>query len=291
MDQFAQFTNASIDEEIEETPVTAAETAKKEEKKAEQKALETAFMAKVKSDDAYAAAIRTRSKDLEVVKSLGFGDSGSLVVDKAQPFKLDEHGNKILSKKSTPDKPRYVRNYLMEAKIVGYVIKNVSDQPIPYTTVQATKGADGVWTETVVDKVLAPHTEAAIPKKYLTALAARPEFSLVFANGTMKKSSTKTPVGTDTLDEALEAFHFSAGKEGTPVNSDEFKINISVPETTADGTKVWKVKPEFEATFGIYNNAEVKKTAAPKAKKNGKSFTSTDVSAFYIQSLMAQKKG
>lgn len=191
-------------------------------------------------DPAFVEALNSRSGDLEVVHTLGYGDKGNLKVDAAN---------------------KDARSLVATSAIVGYEVKNVSDTPIAYKTEVFTQGADGVFTGTPTDRVLQPGETAYLTRQFMTMLTAAPEFSFTLANGHITKGSGAKMSDPDK--QFLSSFYFSFNKDSQKsVNDDEVKLNIA---EKVDGK--WVVKPEFTEVFGDLNNAKAPKAKAPKATK------------------------
>jgi hypothetical protein len=257
-------------EALNETEVAAVEQAPKKAKKDPELVQATAALReKLMNDPEFKKEFRTRAKDIEVVNTLSFSDAGSIINQKV----VNADGQTEIKK-------------VPIAKIVGYIIKNVSDAPVEYQTVSATKGADGKYTETKVNKVIAPGQTVQIPKAYLALLLSDPKFSMHLANGYMKKSSAKgTP--KDTM-ARFEQYHFTFEKGDTRgVHDDDIQINISHKETAQDGTAKWVVNPEYEEVFGIYNNDVPASNGRQVREKLA--VDTADVAAFYLRELLAKE--
>lgn len=223
---------------------------KKEVRNAAQKEADQALVdclkERIAKNPEFLSTVKTMSSSLEVVHTLTYSDKGNLVVDKVATA---EKGKRTL--KPVP-------------AIVGYEIKNVGDQPIPYKTAVCTKGADGVYTEAPTDAVLNPGETAFITRQYMTMLTAAPEFSFELANGKIVKGSGTSNAGKN-IREQLESYYFAFKEKGKSVNDD----TVVMPVADLVGDK-WVIKSEFEATFGFLNNP-VKSSAATKSTRTRKS--------------------
>lgn len=204
------------------------------------------------------------SDSIRVMNSLGFSDEGGLV--RLSP--------KAKKDKETGKEPG--RKIGSVGAIVGYRFRNISDETgenitIPYVTEEFTKDPEtGKYVGTVVNKELQPGEEVELTKKYSTILATVPEISCKFANARM----VKVIFDGRTLDEILNTAYIKLIGEGAvPVHSPEFKEQIgeqvSTQEIDGKEVSVWKVLPQFEATFGFLNDAPegaTKKTGSNKPK-------------------------
>ena len=243
-----------------EVPVQAenADRAKKTEKLNQMKAV---FKQTVESDPTFINRLHTLSNSLKVVNSLGYGDNGNIVVDKSKPADAGK------------------RNLKPTSKVVGYMIANIGEEAIAYTTEEWTKNEEtGEYQGTVVNKTLAPGEKTAITRKYMTQLCAQPEISFTLSNGIIVASSKKN---FRDLDEELSSYYFkfSPDENGNAiqVNDDEVKLSVDV-----DGV----VTPEFEATFGYLNNPKKKKASREKSKTKA---SVQDLVANYVLSLVKEQ--
>lgn len=204
--------------------------------------LKEEFKKTLSSDPSFKEVHKTLSASLEVVNTLGFGDSGNIYVDKS---------------KSTDDQ----RALAPTSKIVGYAVKNIGKEPIPYTTEVYAADAEGKFVGKTVEKVLAPGATAHLTRQFMTVLCAQPAVSFQLANGSVVRGSGATRPGAP-IKEELEAYYFLFAKDEATgvrkqVNDDSVKLNV--------GKKVgdkWQVKADFVETFGFLNN--------PKESKKGK---------------------
>jgi len=225
---------------------------KKALKKQEHDAMKHAFIKRMTEDPAFAQALKTRSGDLEVLNTLGFGTSGSIILDKNN---------------SKGDK----RALVSTSAIVGYKFKNVSQAPIEYTTKDWTYDeASGKYVDTTVTKVAQPGDVFDLTREFTTRLLANPEFSFAVANGKLCASSRKDK---GDLQSKLESYYFSFSDK-REVNSDEVKLKVD-----DNGT----VKPEYVATFGFLNNPKEDKV---RMSGGGSKYTTADLEAQKIYSLI-----
>lgn len=236
------------------------------------KAMKEAMKETTVVDPSFDEKLQKYSSHLEVINSLGFGDSGNLLFDKDN---FDP--NNINPKTGKP-----VRPLTPTSTVVGYRVRNNGEEAIKYTTEVWTKGADGKFVATKTEKVLAQGEVADLPRQYMTALCAIPEISFTLANGKIIKGSGAK--GDKSLKAELESYYFkfNPSEDGTTkqINDDDVKLNIS--EKVGDK---WVVKAEYEETFGFLNNQdEVKKKGKAKSK-----YTSQDYAANYINKLISEQ--
>lgn len=215
------------------------------------------------SDPTLKDRLHKYSDSLEVVKTLGFGDKGNIVVDTKNPKREDG-----------------VRNLVPTSKICGYRIKNVGTEAIKYATKVWTKGEDGRYVGESVEKFLNPGEMADLDRYHMTALCVTPEISMKLKNGRLVRNSSAK---SKSLSEELNAHYFMFPKDsGISVNSDEKKLNIA---DEVDGK--WIVKPEFEATFGyLMNQAEKKQGRRAKANSD---IGFTEVAANYMHKRILEE--
>lgn len=238
---------------VEATP------AQENEKKKMEKALKQDFQTKLANDAEFAAILGTQSKCLEVVNTLGYGRSGSLVHDK----------------KASADAG--TRKVKPASNIVGYTVKNVGDKPIQYETAVYSQDENGEYKAEQVTRTLEPGQEVALTRKYMTILTARPEFSFTLANGKMVvKLSSKNP------EKIFDRTYFQFSEEaGCTVHDDAVKVAID--EEGPDGTNV--IKPEYIETFAgvlVSKKSKKERTKSPKA-------TVQEVMANYVHSLATEE--
>ena len=193
------------------------------------------------------------SSSLVINKSLGYGKSGNIVLEKAAD--ANGEGRKVTA----------------TSAIVGYQLTNVGAEPIKYTTEEFTKGADGIFVGQVVEKTIAPGETVNISRKYLAVLTSQPEFSFTLGNG--KIVSPKR--NFNTVSEQLSAHYFKFDDD-TKVNDDSVKIAID-----DDGV----VKPEFQSVFGYLNNPKAGRAKHQPSQK----FTTQDLAANFIQKLIKEQ--
>lgn len=255
----------SVIEAGAETPVTPA-AENKSAKKDQANAMKLAFQKALTDDPTLTDRLHRLSDSLEVINSLGYGESGNIIVDKARTA---AENKRVLASVS---------------KCFGYRVKNVGTEPIPYTTEEWTKGEDGRWVGQKVEKVMQPGDTADLTRQYMTLLAAQPEFSFKLKNGRISRGSGVKGCRGDIKAE-LEAHYFAFSKEaaeaGMEINSDEVKLNVGVK----NGDGKWTVKPEFAATFGYLENVNEKTRGTRKA--DGPKYNSGDIAANWIRSMMA----
>ena len=263
---------------LEELNSTATSTVATNSAKDELRKRAEMFNSKVATDASFKDKLHTYSQSIAVLNSLAFGDSGGLInvdkVDKNGKVVLDANGKPVKAKKPV-------------SKIVGYLIENVSDdKTIPYVTEEykPTKREDGtvVYVGQKVQKELKPKEKVALAKKYMTFLCSMPEISFTLSNGKIVRGSAKAK----TVDEEMEAYYFTFDDENKKVNSDTVKVQIGKKVKTTDGKLIYKVKPEYEATFGYLNNE--KEAGKKSGTKSGR--TVQDINANYIFELFSKRE-
>jgi hypothetical protein len=256
-----------------ETPAAAPadeaaqkKAASKAANKAKLAAMQESLKKTIAEDPTFQNRLRSLSASIEVVNSLGFGDTGGLVVDKAATQAIGDPSKRVLAPTS---------------QIFGYRVKNIGETAIPYTTEVYTKDETGKFVGKVVDRTLAPGATADLARQYMTRMAAVPEISFQLANGKMIRGSSANKAS---LKDELEAYYFSFDKDlGKNVNSDEVKLNMAADDKV-DGH--WVTRPEFEESFGFLNNLPEKKERTRKAA--GQKYTATDMAANYVNSLIKE---
>lgn len=258
---------ANIENESVNSVNNDKDAARKAARKEANQALVDCLKERIAKNPDFLSTVKTMSSSLEVLHTLTFSDKGNLVVDKVATA---EKGQRTL--KTVP-------------AIVGYEVKNVGDQPIPYKTAVCTKGADGVYTEAPTDAVLNPGETAFLTRQYMTMLTAAPEFSFELANGKIVKGSGASRTGKS-VREQLEAFYFAFKEAGKSVNDD----SVVMPVGERVGDK-WVVKPEFEATFGFLNNPKPVAAKGTRARKSDaeKIDTSTYLANFVYTVTLSNK--
>ena len=241
-------------------PVAPAATDAADARKAKLEAMKASLRQTMHEDPSYAKRLHSLSDKIEVVNSLGFGDSGNIVVDRA---------------KSTKDE----RALTTTSVIVGYRVRNIGDTPITYQTEVYTQNAEGKFVGEKVEKVIAPGATADLTRQYMTMLCAIPEISFTLANGKVIRGSGKSSAKGDVKAE-LEAYYFSFDKNlGRQINADEVKLNVG--EKVGDK---WQVKAEFVEAFGYLNNAPERTRGARKA--DGPKITSSDLAANFVMQML-----
>ena len=250
--------------EAAETVVSATDE-KKAAKKAKMVEMANALKTTINEDPSFAEKLRTLSNSLSVVNTLGYGDSGNIVVDP--------------NKKGSDDR---ANTLVQTSQIVGYRVQNTGSVPVKYVTEEYAQDATGVWVGTKVEKTLEPGGIADFTRKYMTVFCSQPEISFSLANGKIVRGSSV--VKPNDLDGELEAYYFIFADKTLKVNSDEIKLNVAKAVKTETGKK-WVVKDEFAATFGYLNN-EKPSGKKPRAK-SGSKFTTQDMAANYIQKLLS----
>lgn len=256
MDNNAIFSQLSTEEEVKTDGATsnANTAARKQKLELMKKEMEQS----IKEDPAILERLHTLSNSIEVVNSLGFGDSGNIVQDK----------------KATG------RDLLATSAIVGYRVKNTGKTPVKYMTELWAKGTDGKYVGEKTEKVLSPGGTADLTRQYMTMFCAMDEIAFVLANGKIVRGSASTKL--DDPKHELEAHYFLFNKgEAKQINSDEVKLNVGVK----DAAGKWIVKPEFEPTFGYLNNP--KETAKGGKKSSGEKISTAAMAANYIKKMAA----
>lgn len=246
------------------TAPAATASKNNEEKKAKLREWKESFKATCQSDPDFTGKLHRLSDSLKVVKTLGYGKGGNIIVDKK---KTEQSGERVLQATS---------------QIVGYEIQNVGSEPISYQTEKWTKDETGKYVPQIVEEVLQPGASVYLTRAYTTTLCSRPEISFTLANGKIVSSSRKTKGGKEgDLKELLSAYYFSFNKEeGLEVNDDSVKVRID--------DNNGEVKPEFVEVFGYLNNP---KEARASKGKTGPTFTTQDLAANYINKLLQSNGG
>lgn len=244
----------------ETAPATPETSANNAAKKAKIEAMKKSLKETINSDPTFTQRLHSLSGSLEVVKSLGFGENGNIVVDHT---KTDAE-NRALTTTSA---------------IIGYRVRNIGSEPIKYVTEEYSQGEDGKYVGAKVEKFLNPGETADLNRQYMTMLCAIPEISFTLANGKVIRGSGRLD-GKDMKAE-LEAYYFTFNKDlGLQVNSDAVKLQIG--EKVGDK---WQVKPEFVAAFGYLNNAPEKARAGRKSE-GGAKYTASDLAANYVMQML-----
>jgi hypothetical protein len=229
--------------------------------------MQSEFNKAVTEDPSLMSVMKSESKNLCVLNSLGSSKLSNFVQDKAQPTKLNDKGQEV-------------RNLVQTSGICGYRLQNIGDKPITYMTMEYQKDENGIYVGTEVEKTAAPGEQFDLARKYFTMLTSRPEYSFLLANG--RVVTGKSIAKCTTLDEKLERPHFDfyqeEGKPSVSVHDDGIKI----PVDDADG-----VKPEFQLLFGYLDNP----TTAKSSSRSGgrKTVSAQELAANYFQSLINGK--
>ena len=235
-----------------EAVAEAADT-KKTEKKEFLKGLKSDLQTKITTDPEYVSKLHTCSDNLEVVKTLGFGTTGNVVVDKtAEERKLKQ-----------------------TSTIVGYEVRNVGEEPIKYATEIWEQGEDGKYVARPVEATIGKGESVYLTKKFMTILCSRPEISFILKNG---KIVSKVNKGKD-VETLLNSFYFQFSDD-TPVNDDTVKKAID-----EDGV----VKPEFVAAFGYLNNPKEKSGRGRGTGASKQKLTVQDMMANYVHDILKEQ--
>lgn len=245
------------------TSTTPAQEAKKEKIAAMKESLKMT----IASDPTFIDRLRRLSNSVEVVNSLGFGESGNIIVDKSASTKDD-------------------RKLAVTSAIVGYRVANVGEEPIKYATEVWAPDESGKYVATRAEKVLVPGATADLTRQYMTIFCAQPEISFQLRNGKIIKGSGSK--GDKGLKAELESFYFSFSKDENgnkrQINDDDVKLNVG--EKVGDK---WVVKAEFVETFGYLNNPKEGGRAGRKAG-SGEKFSAQDVAANYVCKLLQNEQ-
>lgn len=263
------FNSLGDNKEVVGVEATAAVDSKKADKKARMRKMAEILKETLSTDTSFAQRMRTLSDSVSVVNTLGYGDSGNIVVD---PNSTSKQGKD--------------RKLVSTSQIVGYRVANIGTTPIQYVTEEYAPNEAGVWEGKQVTKVLEPNATADFTRKFMTIFCSQPEISFQLVNGKIIRGSSAVKGGD--IDAELEAHYFLFNDKSIKVNSDETKMNVAKKAKQPDGSSKWVVKPEFEATFGYLNNA---KTSSKKSRgtKNGPDYNPQDMAANYIQHLLKER--
>lgn len=244
-------------------PAAPANTDASAAKKAKLEAMKQSLKETIHDDPTFLDRMHSLSKNVEVVNSLGFGENGNIIVDKSKSTKE----NRALTTTSV---------------IVGYRIRNIGAEPIPYKTENWVQGEDGRYVAQKVEKVMAPGATADLTRQYMTMFCAQPEISFQLANGKVIRGSGNKAARGDIKAE-LEAYYFAFDKSvDLQINADEVKLNVG--EKGADGK--WHVRKEFVDSFGYLENAPEKTRGAKK--ESGNKFTSSDLAANFVMKMIQE---
>lgn len=245
-------------ETVEATPVVSS-------KKERIEVMRAAIKETLIQDPEFKSKVRSLSNSIEVVNTLGFGDSGNIVVDKA----------------NTTTEGRALA---VTSQIIGYRVRNIGTEPIKYQTEVWSQGEDGKYVASKAEKTLAPSETADLTRQYMTIFTAQPEISFQLANGKIIKGSGSR--GDKSIKAELEShyFRFDKAEDGTKkqVNDDTIKLNVG---KKVDGDK-WVVKEEFVETFGFLNNP--KETTKGGRTSPTKEFNAQDIAANYVNKLISE---
>lgn len=255
MNELDQF--EALDTTTVEAP--AVQSDKKEAKKQLARAYKEAMKDTLDENPDYLEKRRSLTDAVMVVNTLGFGDSGNIIVAEG----------------STKED----RKLETVATIVGYKIQNIGKVAIPYTTEEFTKNAEGKWVGEKVKKTLEPGGNAVLTRKYSTVLFANPEFNLKVENGKFIPPKKKRTTDIEAL---LPGYYFSFNDKNIKVNDDSVKLQIGEKKKTPAGPEKWFVKAEYEGIFGYLNNSGGK----GRKKKSGPSFDPQDYAANFLQKLI-----
>lgn len=241
----------------------AATTPAQDAKKEKINAMKESLRQTINNDPTFMDRLRKLSNSVEVVNSLGFGDSGNIIVDKAASTKED-------------------RKLAVTSAIVGYRIANVGDEPIKYTTEVWAPDESGKYVATKAEKVLVPGGFADLTRQYMTMFCAQPEISFSLLNGKIIKGSGSK--GDKSPKAELESYYFSFNKDenGTKKNVNDDDIKLNVGEKVGDK---WQVKAEFVETFGFLNNPKETGRAGRKSG-SGERFSAQDVAANFVWKMI-----
>ena len=247
-------------------PAPAASTTASSEKKEKIQMMKEALSQTVASDPDFMNRLRRLSNSVQVLNSLGFGDSGNIIVDKGASTKDD-------------------RKLAVTSAIVGYRVANVGTEPIKYVTEVWTLGEDGKYVATKQEKVMAPGATADLTRQYMTMFCAQPEISFQLANGKIIKGSGAK--GDKGIKAELESYYFSFSKDADgnkkQINDDDVKLNVG--EKVGDK---WQVKAEFVETFGFLNNP--KESGRAGRKSSGAKFSAQDVAANFVYKMIQNEQ-
>lgn len=258
------FTSLDPGAEQAGAPVVEKKEASKNTRRERIEAMKAAIQETALTDPEFKQKLKSLSDSLEVVNTLGFGDSGNIVLDKS----------------STADK----RKVVSTSQIVGYRVRNIGDVPIKYQTEVWTQGEDGKFVPTKTEKVIAPGATAELTRQFMTMLCAQPEISFTLANGKIIRGAGT--ISSKSLKDELEAHYFRFDKDENgvkkQVNDDSVKLNVG---RKVDGK--WVVKDEYVETFGFLNNPK------PGGRRGGRKsardkYSAQDLAANYIRKMIEE---
>lgn len=206
--------------------------------------------------------------------------SDSLVVTKVLGY--TNGGDRIYDEEATKAKGK--RQLKEVGRIVGFIVKNVGKAPIPYTTYECVKKADGKGYDVkeVQATIPAGGKEVQIAKKHLIFIGCTPQFGLTFQNAGLKKAPNQKIIGA-TKEELGNKFYLSFKKiEGKSISVHSPKLKKQIGIENAD--KTWSIDPTYAKVFGFLEN-EVPVAEKAKADKKPK-FSSKDAQANYIYNTL-----
>lgn len=262
--------NKTMEDLLNGTPATGVETAPavgtNNERKEKIQRMKEVLKENIASDPTFMSRMHTLSGAVKVVNSLGFGDSGNIIVDKS---------------KSTKDN----RTLAVTSAIVGYRVQNIGSEPIKYLTGVWTPDENGRYVQTKAEKVLEPGAVMDLTRQWMTVFCAQPEVSFKLANGKIIKGSGSK--NNKDFNSELESYYFCFDKDENgnrpQINDDEVKLNVGERD---EATGKWKVKLEFVETFGYLNNP--KETTKSSRKPAGEKLTAQDVAAAYVNKMIQE---
>jgi len=262
---FEQLGETVAEETVTEVnPAGAAEATVVDE---EEKKLLAIYKEEVKAKPELESIAGSLSDSIEVVKVLGYTNSGDRI--------HDVEASKTAGKRKLKE----------VAKIVGFIVKNVGTVPIPYVTNKCTKRADGKGYDVEqVHATLGVGKQEKIAKKHLIYIGCTPQFGLTFKNAGLKKAPNQKIIGA-TLEELGDKFYVAFKKvEGKSISVHNPKLKTQIGVENADGS--WTVTKDFTDVFGYLEN-EVE--AVAKDKKDGTAkpkYSSKDAQANYIYTTL-----
>lgn len=220
--------------------------------------LTSMFETEVDSNPEFEEKLRSLTGSLEVINSLGFGDSGNIILKKTAKG----------------------RELVPVSQIVGYRIKNIGETDIEYLTEIWGETDEGVYDSEKISKVLKPGKFMDITRQYMTMFCSIPEISFTLSNGIMVKGSGYRTA--ETIKDQLESFYFKfkRGEDGVLKRVNDAGVKINVGEKVGDK---WVVKSEFTETFGFLNN--VKESDRGEGSKKSK-LTKQELEANYINKMV-----
>lgn len=262
---FTNFNELNSEASVD-TVVNAADE-KKLAKKAKLQEMANVFKQSLSEDPTLKDKINLLSESIAVVHTLGFGDSGNIILDKS---KADGERSGAL---------------VATSQIVGYQVQNTGKTPVQYMTEEYAQDGTGVWVGTKVQKTLEPGATTELTRKYMTIFCSQPEISFKLQNGKIIRGSGT--IRPNDVDGELEAYYFIFNDKNIKVNSDEVKLNIATKTTVEGGASKWIVKDEFVSTFGYLNN-EKSATKKSRGSKATSRYTTQDMAANFIQKLISE---